>query len=170
MRAFAFCCLLLTVSAVGAARGQDTNFAKGPQYLMSKGPAQFARPLSTPSLSLASPVLDIGASNATEELAAGAGNQTPLPPAQAATPPDLFSVYYGEPAASTIAISVPAEASPRTIPPSILDTGVWQMSSFQALRGYGATLAEAAAISKTEVRHAARVYTNADIDRLHGGG
>ena len=39
----------------------------------------------------------------------------------------------------------------------------------QALRerGYGVTLPEAAARQKARIRPGTRVYTNADIDRLH---
>ena len=45
------------------------------------------------------------------------------------------------------------------------------MTTVQALRerGYGITLAEAAAYDKTRTRHATHVYTNADTNRLHGG-
>jgi len=70
--------------ALGAAFGQDTNFASGPQYLMTHGSPLFAQPLSTPSLSLAGPPLEVGADNATARLIAGAENQTvSLPPADA---------------------------------------------------------------------------------------
>jgi hypothetical protein len=59
----------------------------------------------------------------------------------------------------------------RELPASILDTGVWQLTTAQALRerGYGVTLPEAAAYGKAHTGHASHVYTNADIDRLHNG-
>src|SRR5258708_27937254 len=87
-----FLCALLVLSTAAFVIGQDTNFASGPQYLMSGSPL-FARSISTPSLSLAGPPLDTGASNATEGLTAGADNQTasPRPPAE----PNLFTIYYG---------------------------------------------------------------------------
>jgi hypothetical protein len=164
-----FCCTLLVLSALGTAFAQDTNFATGPQYLMNHGSPFFARSISTPSLSLAGPPLEVGATNATEGLVAGADNRTPSSRRQ----PDvnLFPVYYGAPPASVIEISFPeySEPSKGGLPASILDTGVWQMTTAQALRerGYGVTLPEAAAYGKAQIRHATRVYTNADIDRLH---
>jgi hypothetical protein len=98
---------LLLLSASGTAFGQDTNFASGPQYLMQGSPL-FARSISTPSLPLTGPPLDVGASNATENLIAGADNQTAVPP----RPPDvnLFPIYYGETQASVIEISSAPEA------------------------------------------------------------
>jgi hypothetical protein len=186
----AFCCMLLVLSA--SASGQDTNFSTGPQYLMHGSPL-FARPISTPLMSLAGPPLDAGASNATEGLAAGAGNQTAVPQPQ----PDvnLFPVYYAETSASDLKISFFAEPFPdlltqpssnqlpqasssglpepsaNRLPAGILDAGVGQITTSQALRerGYGITLVEAANYGKVQTRHATRVYTNADIDRLHGG-
>jgi hypothetical protein len=45
------------------------------------------------------------------------------------------------------------------------------MTTAQALRerGYGITVAEAAAFDKARTRHATHTYTNADTDRLRGG-
>ena len=172
-----FCCTLLVLSALGMAFSQDTNFATGPQYLMNydlmnHGSLLFAHPISTPSLSLTGPPLEVGASNATEGLVAGAANRTPS--SQRRPEVDFFPVYYGAPPpASIIAIRFPeySELTKSGLPASILDTGVWQMTTAQALRerGYGITLPEAAAYEKAQTRHATRVYTNADVDRLHGG-
>jgi len=166
------CCTLLVISAVGMALGQDTNFATGPQYLMSFGPTNqgsplFAQSISTPSLSLTGPPLEVGASNATENLVAGADNHTASP--QFEPPPDLFPIYYGGAPASVIEISFPSEPPSNQLPPSILDTGVWQTTTAQALRerGYGVTLGEAAAHSKAHMGHATHIYTDADIARLH---
>jgi hypothetical protein len=46
-----------------------------------------------------------------------------------------------------------------------------QLTTVQALRarGYGVTFVEAAAYGRAQTRRANRVYTNADIDRLHSG-
>jgi hypothetical protein len=163
-------CTLLVLSTVGVAMCQDTGFATGPQYLLTQGSSLFARPISTPSLSLSAPPLEAGASNATAGLAAGADNQTTSPGPRPAA--DLFPVYYGAPQTSVIEISfAESGVSPRQLPASILDTGVWQTAAALALRqrGYGVTVAEAAAHSKAQTRRAKRVYTNDDIDRLHGG-
>jgi hypothetical protein len=172
-----FCCTLLIVLSLGTAFSQDTNFATGPQYLMNNGSPLLARPISTPSMSLAGPAPEVGASNATGILSAGAGDQNVLLPNPDALPKiDFFPIYYGGPPVgenSQISFSYPAEPSslPAEIPPSISDSGVWQMTSVQALRerGYGITLAEAAADGKARGRHANRIYTNADIERLHTG-
>lgn len=164
---------LIVLSALGAAFGQDTNFATGPQYLMTHGSALFAQPISTPSLSLAGPPLEVGASNATADLIAGAENQTAsVPPSDSLPSVDLFPIYYGVVPVSVIEISFREVSSPsRELPASILDTGVWQMTTAQALRerGYGVTLPEAAAYGKAHTGHASHVYTNADVDRLHNG-
>ena len=168
-----FCsCMLLVLSALRIASAQDTNFPSGPQYLMNYGSPLFARPISTPSISFTQPPLEVGASNATGILIAGAENQTVLPPRPDALPRiDLFPIFYGRPPASVIEIGFPSEPSSNRLPASILDTGVWQITSAQALRerGYGVTLVEATAYGRAQTRHANRVYTNADIERLHPG-
>lgn len=163
------CCMLLVLSTLGIAFGQDTNFPSGPQYLMNGSPL-FARSISTPSISLTGPPLQVGASNATGVLIAGAENQTVLAPDPNAPPRvDLFPIYYGTRAPSVIEISSSSEPSSNELPPSILDTGVWEMTTAQALRarGYGVTLVEGAAYGRAHTRRATRTYTNADIDRLH---
>jgi len=163
--------VLLTATMVFA---QDTNFAQGPQYLMNGSP-QFARPISTPSLSLEGPPLEVGADNATGVLIAGAEGETVLPPQAVAQPKiDLFPIYYGPPPASDVEISFAESSSELAIteiPASLLDTGVGQITTAQTLRerGYGATLGGVAAYEKTHAGHATHVYTNADIDRLRGG-
>jgi hypothetical protein len=176
MRAFS-CCLFLVLSTLGIAFGQDTNFPTGPQYLMNSdsmrnGLPLFARPISTPSMSLTDPPLEVGASNATGVLIAGGENQTVSPPSPDALPKtDLFPIFYGEPTASMIEIGFPSEPFSSPLPEGVFDTGVWQMTTAQALRerGYGVTLVEGAAYGRARTRHANRVYTNADIDRLHNG-
>jgi len=170
------CCLFLVLSTIGIAFGQDTTFLTGPQYLMNSdsmrnGSPSFLRPISTPTMSLTDPPLEVGASNATGVLIAGAENQTVSPPSSDALyKADLFPIFYGEPTASTIEISFLSEPSANESP-AIFDTGVWQMTTAQALRerGYGISLVEGAAYGKAHTRHANRLYTNADIDRLHGG-
>jgi len=119
-------------------------------------------------LSLAGSPLQVGATSATADLTAGAENQTvPERPDDALPPVDFFSFYYGAP--NVIEISFREESSSRReLPASILDTGVWQVTTAVALRerGFGVTLPEAAAYGKAHSQHAAHVYTNSDIDRL----
>jgi hypothetical protein len=166
------CVMLFVLSTLGIAIGQDTNFPSGPQYLMNYGSPVFARSISTPSITLTDPPLQVGASNATGVLIAGAADQTVLPPAADALPrTDLFPIYYGAHAPSVIEISFTAESASNELPASILDTGVSEMTTVQELRerGYGVTVVEGAAYGRAKTRRATRVYTNADIDRLHSG-
>jgi len=173
-----FCCKFLGtlfVLSFGIALAQDTNFATGPQYLINGDPTNhasplFARSISTPSMSLAGPPLETGASNSTEGLIAGADTQTFVPQPHPAV--NLSPIYYTEVSPSDLTLSFLAEPFPaKSLPPSILDSGVWQMTTAQALRerGYGITVAEAAAFDKARTRHATHTYTNADTDRLRGG-
>ena len=81
-----FCCTLILLSGIGTALAQDTNFATGPQYLMNYGSPMFAHPISTPSLSLSGTLLEVGASNATAGLAAGADTQTAAPTSRPTRP------------------------------------------------------------------------------------
>ncbi len=168
--------LILVLGSGKVAFAQDTNFPAGPQYLMNFGSPLFLRPISTPSISLQGPPLEMGADNSTGVLIAGAQNHTDLPPTAVTLPQiDLFPIFYGDIPVSDIEISFRGQADglPRAkaLPESILDTGVAQVTTAQALRerGFGATLAEAATYDKAHASHATRVYTNADIDRLHGG-
>ena len=84
---------------------------------------------------------------------------------------DLFPIYYGTRQPIVIEISFAPELSSNEFAASILDTGVTDMTTIETLRarGYGVTIVEGAAYGKTHTRRAARVYTNADIDRLHSG-
>jgi hypothetical protein len=170
-------CMLLVLSSQGIAFSQDTNFATGPQYLMNYGSPLLAHSISTPSLSLAGPPIEVGASDATGVLTPGAGDQNVLPPSPDALPKiDLLPIFYGAPPVGEngqISFSYAAEPSsqPNEIPPSISDNGVSQITTVQVLRerGYGLTVAEAAAEAKVRIQHANHTYTNADAARLHGG-
>jgi hypothetical protein len=163
----------LFVLSVGMAFSQDTNFANGPQYLMTAGSPQYARPISTPSMSLSALPLQVGATNATDGLVTGPQNGT-VSRSQPDAPPqvDLFPIYYGTAWAGEFKISLPPAESVTPLPASIADTGAWQFTTAQALRerGYGVTIVEFAAYEKAHAQHASRVYTNADIERLHDGG
>jgi len=192
MRFSRLLCLPLLFSGICLAQNvvhnQDTNFSVGPQYLVTFGSPLFLRPIATPSLSLA-PVsvnTSTGAYTATE------------PSAQALTAPvapqfpDLFTIYYKGPDASLAALKEASENKtnanetneivtseieisstplPSTLPASITDVGVTELLDPQSLRtrGYGMDLAETAVFWKTHKAHAPRVFTNADVERLHGG-
>lgn len=163
---------LLVVSAATLVFSQDTNFPVGPQYLLS-GSQLFARPIATPTMQLQDPPLEVGADTATGVLIAGAENHTVLPLNPEALPKiDLLPIYYGVPRPNDIEISFaePSLERPTSeLPASILDSGVGQTTTAQGLeaRGYGIPLGEVASRHKAHGKHAIRVYTNADIDRLH---
>jgi hypothetical protein len=82
---------------------------------------------------------------------------------------DLRSIYWGVPQVSVIEITSAVPA--RTLPASITDVGVVGMTDVSALleRGFGLTLGETASFWKTHKAQAPHVYTNRDIERLHGG-
>ena len=141
-------------------------------------------------MSLAAPAPEVGASDATGVLIAGASDQNVLPPNPDALPKiDLFPIFYGfcqrspqlcpanfqDCARSAFSYHVGTFfAHSRNFLQSAssdIDNGVWQMTTAQPLRerGYGVTLAEAAAEAKARIQHANHIYTNADAARLHGG-
>jgi hypothetical protein len=173
---------LLVLLGASCAVGQDTNFATGPQYLM-QGPARFARPISTRSISLSGPPLELGASNATAALIPGASNEEVLPPNADALPAvDLFPIFYANTSASDLKLSFLAEPFPDaqrqavySVLPLKTPGPAPEPSSNRLAANSGAgtrgteSLAEVAAYDKARTRHATRVYTNADIDRLHSG-
>jgi len=173
---YLFCGAAVVLLSSVVAFGQDSNFSSGAQYLMNGASPLFARSISTPSTSLASAPLAVGADDATGVLIAGASNQDISPPRAVALPKiDLFPIFYGGPPVSEngkISFSEPLE--PVTSPPqaevpvSIL--GVSHMTTIHALheRGFGVTLAEAAMRAKA-VHRTSRMYTNADVERLRGG-
>ena len=169
-----FCWIAIVVALgalSGAAFAQETNFSVGPQYLMTSGSPLFAKSISTPSMSLSGPPLEVGADTATGDLLSGAQNQTSSPTSAVALPQvDLGSIDGGAPV-SVVGVGMIEESSHASLPANILDTGVWQLTTVQSLRelGYGETLVEAAAFNKARMKRATRTYTNADVDRLHGG-
>jgi hypothetical protein len=166
MRIYGSLCLLLAL--VGLSAAQDTNFPAGPQYLITPGLSPlFMRPIATPSLSLDAPP---PTPSPVTEITAKADEQTyevvsTILDEQRQT--GLLSIYYGLPQVSVAAIALgePVEVSR---PVNIPNPGVVEFTSVKALheRGYGVTLAEAAARSKAHKVSARHVYTNEDLERL----
>ena len=164
MRPAGFFFLLL--AAVGIATAQDTNFPVGPQYLPITGSPQFARPIATPSLSLSAPLPEI---QSLPEIGPTVSDQTYTANPEIQHQADLFPIYYGSAPATVVEIT--STEPPRNLPASIVDIGVVGLSDATSLRerGYGVTVGETAAFWKAHKSPAARVYTNRDIERLHGG-
>ena len=171
MRVALGCSVLLLVVMTGMVVAQDTNFDHGPQYLLTNGSSIFARPIATPIMSPPAPVPEIGASDSTEGLAAGAEDATvtPQPPA----PFDFFPIFYGRKWVNEIRMSSLAEDSAEDIEPptSLVDEGVEGTSGQGLIQwGYGPSLGQAAAQGRAQSGGARHVYTNEDIDRLRKSG
>jgi hypothetical protein len=158
---------LLVLSGWSAA--QDTDFAEGPQYLMTNNFSPlFVHSISTPSLSLNSPP---DAQTSAPVLVHTTDEITYTTPPELQNQADLFPIYYGVPRVSVVEISFSEEQFARpALPESFFNSGVVEFTTPQALRerGYGVTLADAAHHWKTHKLSAPRVYTNEDIERLHG--
>jgi hypothetical protein len=163
MRFASLFCLLFALIGISAA--QDTNFPVGPQYLMNFGSPMFAQPIATPTLSLDTPLPPLPSF---PEVGPVIGNQPYIANPELQHQADLFPIYYGYPMPSVVEI-VSSEPSPE-LPASIVDPGVTGITTAQSLResGYGAPLGDIAAFWKSHRPHAPRVYTNADVERLHG--
>ncbi len=168
--ALALSAMGLLLSFAGSVAAQDTNFATGPQYLATQGSPLFARPISTPSLSLGTQMEEPTEHAATAEPHV----ELPIPPAktQSGQPPqvDFFAFYYGSPLGENFGQAVPEpelEPVERQSSANIFETGVSQSLDAQAIRrlGYGPSLAEQAAQRKKR-DSAARRYTNEDVERL----
>ena len=162
MRLARLSCLLFALLGIGAT--QDTNFPVGPQYLLTGSPL-LAQPIVTPTLSLDAPLYPIPS---LPEVGPVVVNQPFIPNPELQQGPDLLPIYYGYPMPSVVVV-ISAEPSPK-LPASILDTGVGGLSDAQSLReqGYGVPLGQTALFSKAHKPHATHVYTNADLERMHG--
>ena len=166
MRLLGLTCLLLSLAGICVA--QDTNFPVGPQYLMNYGSPLLLQPIATPTFSFGTPP----ASAAVAAIEVGSEEQPG--PTTTRVQTDLPRIYYGEPKisehggekASEIEIT---SAQPVNLPASILNVGM-ELTDAKSLqeRGFGMTLAEAAAFRKANKIRASHIYTNRDIARLHG--
>ena len=187
MRICGFLCLWLTLVGLSAAQdspaqmtpAQDTNFAVGPQYLITSGSPLFARPLAPPSLSFDRPPAEAEAAYTSDVVHEPSDIVIETPP-ELQRQADLFPMYYGVPSIPVVVVSygkssgeeVPSISLPASIAgPGVVEIGVVEIADAQSLRqlGYGFTLAEAAEYWKSHKAIAPRVYTNQDIERLHGG-
>jgi hypothetical protein len=162
MRLAPLFCLFFALVSISAA--QDTNFAVGPQYLLTGSPL-LARSIATPTLSLETPLPPIPD---LPEIGPVIGTQPYISNPELRHQADLFPVYYGYPMASVVELS--SAEPPRELPASLVDSGVVVMIDAPSVREQesGITLGEVALFWKTHKPHTPRVYTNADVERLHG--
>src|ERR1700730_10401062 len=161
MRLASFSCLLFALVGISAA--QDTNFSVGPHYLRTGWP-MLARPIATPTLSLDTPLLPIP----TLPEVGPPVTDHPFIPNPELQEPDLLPMFYGYPMPSLVVLI--SRESPTELPRSLVEAGVPGQTDLQSLqeRGYGVTLGESASFWKAHKPRVPRVYTNADIERLHG--
>src|SRR5450432_669388 len=162
--------LLFGLTLVGMSAAQDSNFSVGPQYLMNYGSPMFMRPIATPTLSLSETALVALAAPQASSSSGAAESSAAVP-----QPSDLAGVYWGsgesEAAVETGAvIEVSGADSPANLPASILNVGVQETVDGQELRerGYGVSVSEASAYWKGHKPRAVRVFTNRDVEKLHG--
>ena len=171
MRILALPCFLLFL--IGSALAQDTDFAAGPQYLLT-GSSLLAHSIATPTLSLDAPLppVEPASFNFPEAAAEVPFTTNPLLEHQA----DLIPIYYGADnhygvSTAVVEISFPEAAaeSLAALPSSIVENGVTELVDAQALRlrGHGVTVAEAAAYWKNHKLPARHNFTNEDVKRLH---
>jgi len=163
MRLAGFAYLMLAIA--GICVGQEASFPSGPQYLIISGSPLFFHSIATPTMNLDAPLPSVPppiSQNAAEVSAS---------PTVAVTlnPAGLEQIYWGKSTETVVEISSVEPAAP--LPASIVGDGVTGMTDSSSLRerGYGLTLAEIAALSKAHKGHAKHVYTNEDLERLHGG-
>jgi len=166
-----FLSAVLFLSTITLAFAQNTNFPAGPQYLLTGSPL-FALPIATPTLAITGPPPETGADTATADLIAGAGNRTEIP--QPPAPPNLYPIYYGEHWVREVegnSAAPTSELPPTEFAGNFLNTEVEEASIAQTLRARGNIVAyrESGTSTRARVLRSARVYTNADINRLRGG-
>jgi hypothetical protein len=67
-------------------------------------------------------------------------------------------------------IELSGATAPAGLPASIINVGVQETVDAQELRlrGYGVTVSEASAFWKVHKPRAVRVFTNRDVEKLHG--
>lgn len=167
MRLVSLFYLLLVVAGISTA--QDTNFTVGPQYLITTDSTLFLQPIATPSLSLSAPLPSLRDAAPETPVSYEASSASAELPSQT----DFARIYWGKPQfGENVSVVEVSSAEPeRALPVSMLDVGVTELTDAQSLRerGIGVTLGEAASFWRGHRPHAEHVYTNADVERLHGG-
>ena len=185
MRRVIWLFVFLAIPAMVFSQSADTNFSTGPQYLMNSNSPNLLRPIATPSLSLSAPLVAVP--TASPEEGSGEPHTPAFPDLQ--TQSQIDRIYWGvsgipnrqvaetpsqaieDTAEDSSVIELSASQPSQPLPAHLLEVGVTSFADAGSLRehGYGMPLGDVAAIVKANKRPAARVYTNADINRLHGG-
>jgi hypothetical protein len=172
MRWTACFCFFLALAAISFAQNSDTNFPNGPQYLINQSSPFLLQSIATPTLSLLTPRAITP--NAPAEEHSGEPDTRAFGELQNQS--QIDQVYWGVNPNGTPAPVPPeyvqnsAEAATAPTYSGIFNAGVTRIATAESLRehGYGASLAQIAAYWKAHKPHATRVYTDADIARVHG--
>jgi hypothetical protein len=173
MRICSFVFLLLALGRLASA--QETDFAVGPQYLITFGSPLFARPIVPPSYSFDLPPAETVVPSVGSDIVHEPSDGVIETPSELQGQADLQPIFYGVPPIPVVVIghldSSEERGSSANVPASIGVSVAAEMTDVESLRqrGYGVTLAEAAGYWKSHKVHAPRVYTNEDVTRLRGG-
>lgn len=154
--------VVLLLSVVGLVSAQDTNFPVGPQYLIT-GNSMLLRSIATPTYNLDAPLPPVPE---LPQVGEPIENQPYIPDPLYQNGPDLYSIYYGYPTPPLVVLV--SEEGTAVIPASLTEEGAGGFIDSQSLvqSGYGVPLGDAASYWKVHKQTTARVYTNADVQRL----
>lgn len=160
MRVACLFALVLFAAGDAVAQPQETNFPVGPQYLVTTPSSLFLQPIATPSLS---PDQQFGV---TSPQTGEAG------PITVPVPVNLPFTYWGWTVPAVVGIvpePVPVPV-PSGFPSDFVNVGVTAIATrgWMLDRDYGMSLAQAARYWKAHAAQVVRIYTNDDIERLHG--
>jgi hypothetical protein len=154
--------LILAVAGMAAAQQQETNFAVGPQYLITQPYPTILQPIATPSM------------EAWQQPGVVSPETGVAGPVMINIPAYLPWVYWGyTPPGAVQLVPGPeplAEPVPSGLPQGYINLGVTAIATPIWLHDheYGMSLAQVAQYWKAQHLHATHVYTNADIERLNG--
>jgi hypothetical protein len=160
MRFLCVIAFLLAFGGLAVAQQPETNFAVGPQYLITQPYPTILQPIATPTDEPWQP---------TGVVSPQTGEAGPV---MITVPAYLPSIYWGYPPPGEVEV-VPEpepEQVPNNLPPGYIDTGVSAVATPTWLKDhdYGMSLAQVARYWRAQHLHATHVYTNKDIDQLNG--
>lgn len=150
--------MILNMALVVSAQDRQTDFPVGPQYLVTTPSTLFLQPIATPSASAAQMLGMVSPQTGQAEPVTINGQPVNLP-----------AIFWGwtSPGQTTLwTVFSPAVSS--GLPADFVDLGVGAIVTDEWLREFqrNRSVAEASRYWKTHTNRAARLYTNADIERL----
>lgn len=156
------CTVTLGVAMVASAQSRGTDFPVGPQYLVTTPSTLFLQPIATPSMSPAQTFGMVSPQTGQAEPITINGQTANLP-----------AIFWGwtSPGQTTVWAVFPSTVS-SGLPADFFDLGVGAIVTDEWLQEFqrNRNVAEASRYWKTHTNRAARVFTNADIERLRREG